>query len=130
MLVVIAGVQSCLGVLAAGAVIIAVVRDGAAGLSGGGPGLLVAEVVLWVLIAACLVAVWLGLRRRSPAARTPFLMIQLLVLLLAPLFWGSDVIWYRMLAVVLAGLGGSGLVFGLNPAVGKSLRPTNRHGLG
>jgi hypothetical protein len=89
-LVLIAGVEALAGLAVFVAVVVAVLGGGAEGLSGGGTGLVVAEVVVWLLFVGGLGLVWFGLYRRRLLARTPFLLVQAFVLVLVPLFWGSD----------------------------------------
>jgi hypothetical protein len=120
-LVLIAGVEALAGLAVFVAVVVAVLGGGAEGLSGGGTGLVVAEVVVWLLFVGGLGLVWFGLYRRRLLARTPFLLVQAFVLVLVPLFWGSDLVAYRLVAAALVALGVSGIVLGLRPSVRASL---------
>lgn len=115
-LVLISGAEALGGVAVLAADVVAAVR-GTEGLAGGGSGLALAGIVLWLLIAAALVGIWLGLYRRRALARTPFLLVQAFVLVVVPLFWGSDLWVYRVLAALLAVAAVGGLVLGLRPAV-------------
>lgn len=116
-LVLIAGVEALAALAVLVAVIVAVLGGGAEGISGAGSGLVVAEVVIWLLFAAGLFLIWLGLYRRRRLALTPFLLVQAFVLVLVPLFWGSDLAAYRAVAGALAALGVIGIVLGLRPSV-------------
>ncbi len=120
-LVVIAGAQALAAVALLVGVVAAVVGGAAQGLAGGGPGLAVAEVAIWALVVLGLGLVWLGLYRRRALARTPFLLVQAFVLVVVPLFWGSDLVAYRIVAVVLAVVGVAGIVLGLRPSVRERL---------
>ncbi len=120
-LVLIAGVEALAGLAVFVAVVVAVLGGGAEGLSGGGTGLVVAEVVVWLLFVGGLGLVWFGLYRRRLLARTPFLLVQAFVLVLVPLFWGSDLVAYRLVAAALVALGVSGIVLGLRPSVRAAL---------
>ena len=103
------------------AVVIAVATGAAQGLSGGSPGLAVAEIVIWLCFVAGLVLIWWGLRRRKRLARTPFLLAQAFALVVVPLFVGSDVGGYRIAGWVLAVAAVSGIVLGLRPSVRREL---------
>jgi hypothetical protein len=120
-LVLIAGVEALAALAVLVAVVVSVIGGGAEGLSGAGPGLVLAEVGIWLLFAAGLALVWFGLYRRRLLARTPFLLVQAFVLVLVPLFWGSDVAAYRAVAGALAALGVCGIVLGLRPSVREAL---------
>lgn len=120
-LVVIAAVEALAALAVLGAVLVAVLGGGAEGLSGAGPGLVVAEVGIWLMFAAGVALIWFGLYRRRRLALTPFLLVQAFVLVLVPLFWGSDLLAYRLVAAALAGLGVVGIVLGLRPAVRQAL---------
>jgi hypothetical protein len=120
-LLLIAGAEALAGLALFVAVVVAVLGGGAEGLSGGGTGLVVAEVVIWLLLVAGLGLIWFGLYRRRLLARTPFLLVQAFVLVLVPLFWGSDLVAYRLVAAVLAALAVTGIVLGLRPSVRAAL---------
>ena len=120
-LVLIAAVEAVGAIAVLVAVVAAVLGGGAEGLSGAGPGLVAAEVGIWLLFAAGLVLIWFGLYRRRLLARTPFLLVQAFVLVLVPLFWGSDLAAYRVVGAALALLGVGGIVLGLRPAVRTAL---------
>jgi len=120
-LVLIAGVEALAALAVLVATVAAVLGGGAEGLTGAGPGLVVAEIVIWVLFVAGLGLVWLGLYRRRRLALTPFLLVQAFVLVLVPLFWGSDLIAWRMVAAALAALGLGGIGLGLRPSVRSAL---------
>jgi hypothetical protein len=116
-LVLIAAAEALLGVAGLVAEVVAVV-GGTEGLAGDAAGRAAFEVLLWVLGIAALVLIWLGLYRRRAVALTPFLLVQLLVLVAAvPLLLPSDLAVFRGLAVVLGGLAAVGLVLGLRPRV-------------
>lgn len=102
-------------------VLVAVITGAGRGLSGAGTGTSVVELAIFGLILLGLVAVWLGLYRRRRAARTPFLMVQAFVLLLVPMFLGSDVAVYHGAGVAVGIVAVLGLVLGLRPAVGRRL---------
>lgn len=120
-LVAIAGAEALAALALFVAVVVAVLTGGTEGLSGGGAGLAVAEVVIWLLVVLGLVLIWLGLYRRRAVARTPFLLVQAFVVVLVPLFWGSDLVGYRVVAAVLGALAVAGAVLGLRPAVREAL---------
>jgi hypothetical protein len=120
-LVVIAGMEALAALAALVGVVVAVLTGAARGLSGGGAGLALAEVAMWVLISAALVLVWLGLYRRRRAGRTPFLLVQAFVLVTVPLIVGSDLVAYRVLGWALTAVAAAGLVLGLRPAAMRSL---------
>jgi hypothetical protein len=120
-LVLIAGVEALAALAVLVASVVAVLGGGAEGLSGAPPGLVVAEVVIWLIFAAGLGLVWLGLFRRRRLALTPFLLVQAFVLVLVPLFWGSDLVAYRVVAGALAALGVLGILLGLRPSVRAAL---------
>ncbi|MCU0300011.1 MAG: hypothetical protein MUF35_00215 [Candidatus Nanopelagicales bacterium] len=114
-LVLIAAVEALLGIGALAAEVVAVVR-GTEGLAGAGAGRAAVEVLLWVLAIAALVLIWLGLYRRRALALTPFLLVQLFVLVAAvPLLFPSDLVVFRGLAIALGLLAVAGLVLGLRP---------------
>lgn len=119
-LVLIAAVEALAGLAVLVADIVAVVR-GTEGLAGAGSGTAVAGVVLWLILAAGQGLIWFGLFRRRRLALTPFLLVQAFVLVLIPLFWGSDVAAYRGIAVALGVLAMLGLVLGLRPSVRAAL---------
>lgn len=119
-LVLIAAVEALAGLAVLVADIVAVVR-GTEGLAGAGSGTDVAGVVLWLILAAGQGLIWFGLFRRRRLALTPFLLVQAFVLVLIPLFWGSDVAAYRGIAVALGVLAMLGLVLGLRPSVRAAL---------
>jgi hypothetical protein len=77
--------------------------------------------VLWLVLVAGLVLVWFGLYRRRSLALTPFLLVQAFVLVLVPLFWGSDVTAYRAVAVALGAIAVAGIVLGLRPSARAAL---------
>lgn len=120
-LVLIAGVEALAAVAVLVASVVAVLGGGAEGLSGAAPGLVVAEIVIWLIFVAGLALVWFGLYRRRRLALTPFLLVQAFVLVLVPLFWGSDLAAYRAVAGALAALGVLGIVLGLRPSVRAAL---------
>ena len=103
------------------AVVVAVLTGAARGLSGGSPGLAVAEVVIWMLFVAVLALIWWGLLRRRRLARTPFLLAQAFALVVVPLFLGSDIVAYRIAGWVLAAVAVSGIGLGLRPSVRRQL---------
>jgi len=119
-LVLIATVEALAGLAVLVADIVAVLR-GTEGLSGAGSGTDVAGVVLWIILVAALALIWVGLFRRRRLALTPFLLVQAFVLVLVPLFWGSDVVVYRGIAVALGVLAVLGLALGLRPSVRAAL---------
>jgi hypothetical protein len=119
-LVVIAAVEA-LAVLAVFVGVVVAALGGTDGLTGAGAGTAWVNVGLWALMTVFLVLILVGLYRRRALARTPFLMVQAFVLVLVPLFWGSDLAAVRAVAVALAVLGLGGLVLGLRPAVRSSL---------
>jgi hypothetical protein len=119
-LVIIAGVEAVAGLAVLVADVVAAVR-GTEGLAGGGSGLALAGVALWLLIALALVGIWLGLYRRRALARTPFLLVQAFVLVLVPLFWGSDLAAYRVVGVLVGLTAVTGIGLGLRPAVRAAL---------
>jgi hypothetical protein len=114
-LVLIAAVEAVAGSAVLVADLVAVV-GGTEGLSGAGSGTALAGVLLWLILVAGLWLIWLGLYRRRRLALAPFLLVQAFVLVLVPLFWGSDVAAWRAIAGALALLGVAGLVLGLRPA--------------
>ncbi len=120
-LVVIAGAEALavMGVFIA--VVVAVATGAAQGLSGGSPGLAVAEIVIWLCFVAALVLIWWGLRRRRRLARTPFLLVQAFALVVVPLFLGSDVVAYRIAGWVLAVTAVCAIVLVLRPSVRREL---------
>jgi hypothetical protein len=120
-LVLIAGAQA-LAVTAVFVGVVSAVATGAArGLSGGSPGLALAEIVIWLCFVAALGLIWWGLRRRRRLARTPFLLVQAFALVVVPLFLGSDVAAYRIAGWVLAGTAVCAIVLGLRPSVRRAL---------
>jgi hypothetical protein len=120
-LVAIAGAEA-LGVLGVFAAVVVAVATGAAqGLSGGSPGLAVAEIVIWLCFVSGLALIWWGLYRRRRLARTPFLLAQAFALVVVPLFLGSDVGAYRMAGWALAVAAVCGIVLGLRPSVRREL---------
>jgi hypothetical protein len=120
-LVVIAGVEALavLGLFLA--VSVAVVTGAAEGLTGASPSLAAAEVVIWLLFAVGLAAIWWGLSRRRRLARTPFLLVQAFMLVVVPLFVGSDILAWQIAGWVLATMAVAGLVLGLRPSVRREL---------
>ena len=120
-LVVIAGAEALavMGVFIA--VVVAVATGAAQGLSGGSPGLAVAEIVIWLCFVAALLLIWWGLRRRRRLARTPFLLVQAFALVVVPLFLGSDVVAYRIAGWVLAVTAVCAIVLVLRPSVRREL---------
>ncbi|HEX6887978.1 MAG TPA: hypothetical protein VF143_07715 [Candidatus Nanopelagicales bacterium] len=120
-LVAIAGVEAVVGLLALIAELVAVI-SGTRGLAGDAAGRVVVEVGLWALAAAALVLIWLGLYRRRSLALTPFLLVQLFVLVAAvPLLWPSDILGFTVLAGVLGVLALAGIVLGLRGAARAAL---------
>jgi hypothetical protein len=103
------------------AVVGAVLTGASQGLTGGSPGLAVAEIVIWLFFVAGLVLIWWGLHRRRRLARTPFLLAQAFALVVVPLFLGSDVTAYRIAGAVLAGAAVGGIVLALRPSVRRAL---------
>jgi hypothetical protein len=120
-LVVIAGVEALASVVLLIAVVVAVLRGAAQGLTGAGPGLAVAEVAIWALVVLGLGLVWLGLYRRRALARTPFLLVQAFALVVVPAFLGSDLPGYRVAGIALGAAAVLGLVLGLRPSVRERL---------
>ncbi len=120
-LVVIAGAEALAVVGVFAAVVVAVATGAAQGLSGGSPGLAVAEIVIWLCFVAALVLIWWGLRRRRRLARTPFLLVQAFALVVVPLFLGSDVVAYRVVGWVLAITAVCAIVLVLRPSVRREL---------
>jgi hypothetical protein len=120
-LVVIAGAEALAVVGVFAAVVVAVATGAAQGLSGGSPGLAVAEIVIWLCFVAALVLIWWGLRRRRRLARTPFLLVQAFALVVVPLFLGSDVVAYRIVGWVLAVTAVCAIVLVLRPSVRREL---------
>jgi hypothetical protein len=120
-LIVIAGAEALavLGVFIA--VVVAVATGAAQGLSGGSPGLAVAEIVIWLCFVAALLLIWWGLRRRRRLARTPFLLVQAFALVVVPLFLGSDVVAYRIAGWALAVTAVCAIVLVLRPSVRREL---------
>ena len=120
-LVAIAGAEALavLGVFVA--VVVAVATGAAQGLSGGSPGLAVAEIVIWLCFVTGLALIWWGLYRRRRLARTPFLLAQAFALVVVPLFLGSDVGGYRMAGWALVVTAACGIVLGLRPSVRREL---------
>lgn len=120
-LVVIAGVEA-LAVLALFVSVSVAVASGAAeGLTGASPSLAAAEVIIWLLFAAGLGAIWWGLYRRRRLARTPFLLVQAFALVVVPLFVGSDILAWRIAGWVLAAIAVAGIVLALRPSVRREL---------
>lgn len=119
-LTLIAAAEALAGLAVLVADIVAVMR-GTEGLAGAGAGTDVAGVVLWLLLASALGMIWFGLFRRRRLALTPFLLVQAFVLVLVPLFWGSDVAAYRGVAVALVVVAVLGIVLGLRPATRGAL---------
>lgn len=120
-LVLIAGIEALAGLAVLVAVVISVVDGGLQGVAGVDSNLAAVEVVTWVLITAALTAIWWGLLRRRRMARTPFVLAQLFMLVLFPLFWGSDLAAYRVVAVAAAALAVAGVVLALRPATRAAL---------
>jgi hypothetical protein len=120
-LVVIAGAEALAVVGVFIAVVVAVATGAAQGLSGGSPGLAVAEIVIWLCFVAALLLIWWGLRRRRRLARTPFLLVQAFALVVVPLFVGSDVVAYRIAGWVLAVTAVCAIVLVLRPSVRREL---------
>jgi hypothetical protein len=120
-LVVIAGAEALAVVGVFIAVVAAVATGAAQGLSGGSPGLAVAEIVIWLCFVAALLLIWWGLRRRRRLARTPFLLVQAFALVVVPLFVGSDVVAYRIAGWVLAVTAVCAIVLVLRPSVRREL---------
>ena len=120
-LVVVAGAEALavMGVFIA--VVVAVATGAAQGLSGGSPGLAVAEIVIWLCFVAALVLIWWGLRRRRRLARTPFLLVQAFALVVVPLFLGSDVGAYRIAGWALGVTAVCAIALGLRPSVRREL---------
>jgi cell division protein FtsW (lipid II flippase) len=120
-LVVIAGVQALavLGLFIS--VSVAVATGAAEGLTGASPSLAAAEVIIWLLFVVGLGAIWWGLYRRRRLARTPFLLVQAFVLVVVPLFVGSDIPAWRIAGWVLAAVAVAGIVLGLRPSVRREL---------
>lgn len=100
--------------------LVAVIR-GTEGLSGAGSGTALAGVVLWLVLVAGLWLIWLGLFRRRRLALAPFLLVQAFALVLVPLFWGSDLVTWRVVGAVLGLLAVGGVVLGLRPSVRAAL---------
>jgi hypothetical protein len=111
-------VLGVLGVLVAD--IVAVV-GGTHGLSGAGEGTALVGILMWVIVSAAIGLILVGLHRRRAVARTPFLLIQAFSLALVPLFFGSDVVAWRIVAILIAVLAVSGIVLALRPAVREVL---------
>ena len=120
-LVVIAGAEAVASAVLLAAVVVAVLGGAAQGLTGGGPGLAVAEVTIWALVVLGLGLVWLGLYRRRALARTPFLLVQAFALVVVPAFLGSDVLGYRIGGIALGAAAVVGLGLGLRPSVRERL---------
>jgi hypothetical protein len=120
-LVAIAGAEALavLGVFVA--VVVAVATGAAQGLSGGSPGLAVAEIAIWLCFVTGLALIWWGLYRRRRLARTPFLLAQAFALVVVPQFLGSDVGAYRMAGWALAVTAVCGIVLALRPSVRREL---------
>lgn len=81
----------------------------------------VAEVVIYLLFAACLGLIARGLWRRSALARTPMVLAQVFGLISAWLFiqgdgWSVAVGWLMVLVSV------AGIVLTLRPSTGEELR--------
>jgi hypothetical protein len=85
------------------------------------PGTALAGVVLWLVLVAGLWLIWLGLFRRRRLALAPFLLVQAFALVLVPLFWGSDLVTWRVVGAVLGLLAVGGVVLGLRPSVRAAL---------
>lgn len=120
-LVAIAGAQALAGIVGLVAEVIAVVA-GSQGLAGDAAGRVVVEVLLWAFAVGGLVAIWLGLYRRRALARTPFLLVQMLMLVgVVPLMIPSDLLWFRAMGVALGVLSLAGLILGLRPSVRERL---------
>ncbi len=114
-LVVICGLEA-----AATAVLTAVVAVGALG-SELGVGIAVATVVMWVIIAVALGAIWLGLYRRRRLARTPFLLAQAFALVVAWPLISSDVTLDRVAGLALGLTAAAGIGLGLRAQVRAAL---------
>lgn len=119
-LLVIAAVEA-LAVVAVVVADIAAMVGGTAGVAGTGAGAAAVGLAIWVVFAAGLVLIWWGLYRRRLRARTPFLLVQAFVLVLVPLFWGSDLLAWRLLAVGLALMALGGIVLALRSSVRSTL---------
>jgi hypothetical protein len=120
-LVGIAAVQALLGLVALVAEVVAVV-GGTQGLTGDAAGRAAVEVLLWVLTLAALLAIWRGLARRRRIALTPFLLVQLFVLVaVVPLLAPSDLLAFRSVAILLGVLAVAGLVLGLRRSARAAL---------
>lgn len=111
-------VLGVLGILIAD--IVAVV-GGSHGLQGAGQGTALVGIMLWVIVSGAMGLIWWGLYRRRALARTPFLLMQAFALVLVPLFWGSDILAWQLVAVAVGLLSATGMVLGLRPAVRTAL---------
>ncbi len=81
----------------------------------------VATVIMWVIIVGALALIWLGLLRRSRAARTPFVLAQAFALVVAWPLVNSDVGPDRAAGIALGIMAVVGLVLALRPAVRAAL---------
>ena len=120
-LVVIAGAEAVAGVALLVAVLVSVLSGADDGLVGEASGTVAVLLVIWALIVVALGLTWLGLYRRRLAARTPFLLIQAFAVVLVPMFWGSDVLGYRVVGAALGVAAVAGIVLVLRPAVRGAL---------
>jgi xanthine/uracil/vitamin C permease (AzgA family) len=119
-LVLIAAIEAIAGLAVLVADVIAVVQ-GTQGLSGAGSGTEVAGVVLWLILVAGLGLVWFGLFRRRRLGLAPFLLVQAFVLVVVPLFLGSDRAAYRFVGVALGLMAVVGVILGLRPSARAAL---------
>jgi hypothetical protein len=111
-------VLGVLGILVAD--VVAVV-GGTRGLAGAAEGTALVGILLWVIVSTAMALILFGLYRRRAVARTPFLLMQAFALALVPLFFGSDVLAWRIVAIAVAVLAVSGIVLALRPAVRATL---------
>jgi xanthine/uracil/vitamin C permease (AzgA family) len=118
--VLIAAIEAIAGLAVLVADVIAVVQ-GTQGLSGAGSGTEVAGVVLWLILVAGLGLVWFGLFRRRRLGLAPFLLVQAFVLVVVPLFLGSDRAAYRFVGVALGLMAVVGVILGLRPSARAAL---------
>lgn len=81
----------------------------------------IAEVVIYLLFAACLALIARGLWRRSPFARTPMVLAQVFGLITAWLFIDGDG-WAVVAGWVIGAVSVAGILLTLRPSVGADLQ--------
>lgn len=78
-----------------------------------------------VYLGFAVLMVWLawGIWRRSPLARTPFLVTQLFGIIIGYTAWAGDGTWVKLTGVVILLISAAGLVVSFMPSFVRELNP-------